>query len=250
MVTLTRNTLFNRLNSRELIIPYIDQALSKDEWPSSYQIQVDTRPHDSRVDDYFHPSSHCIPGPRKLQMMIDPRFRDKILVEKMSPTSMMTISYGSALHAILQTQLKMAGILTEEQIEVPLVNEDLHARGHMDFLLDHPNGNKYCVDIKTRNSRGFDNDRGPLPEWVAQLNCYMDWIGVDDAIVLVVESGYPFRMKEWHFKKSSNVIDPIYKKWRYVRGMIERGEEIMDMCCTPASLDKYCPARFLCWEGK
>lgn len=245
-----KNSLFKRLASRELITPYLVKALEDDKWPEQYNIPVDIRPHGTSYDDYFHPSVHALTPPRKLQMLLDERYRNhpEMVWEKMNATSIMTVSYGSAIHAIVQTQLKMAGLVTEDDIEVPLINEEIHARGNMDLRINHPNGKKYCVDIKTRNSRGFDNDTGPLDSWVAQLNCYMDWEGCEDAIVLVIESGYPFRMKEWHFKKDQKLIDSIYARWRFVRESIQQGREIQELCCAPSSLDKYCPARFFCWS--
>lgn len=249
-MALMGSSLFKRLANQEVLTPYLEKALEDDNWPDHYNIRVDTRPHDSKFDDYFHPSTHCLMSPRKLQMLLDPRYRndERMVWEKWSATSVMTVSYGSAIHAIIQTQMKMAGLITDDDIEVPLVNEEIHAKGHMDVRVEHFNGKRYCVDIKTRNSRAFDADRGPLASWVAQLNCYMDWEDCDDGIVLVIESGYPFRMKEWHIKRDYSVIDPIYARWNFVRESIKAGREIEELCCTPKSLDKYCPARFLCWE--
>lgn len=242
--------LFARLSQRELLTPYLEKAMLDDKWPNSYQVTVDSSPYTGFADGWFHPSTHCFSDERFLQMSVDPRYKDRLVPERMSLQSRMTIAMGSALHAVVQTQFLIAGMIREEDIEVSLVNEEVHGRGSMDFRIYHPNGKAYAVDIKTQNSRGFDMEHYPKKEWVGQLNCYMDWAGLDEAIVLVLESGFPYRFKEHHFSKDEQLLDEIYGRWTRVLEAVERGDEIREFCCTPATPSKGCPAWYICWgEG-
>jgi len=167
--------------------------------------------------------------------------------ERRSLSSQMTLSMGSAIHAIVQTQLKMAGLITQEDIEVPLKHPTLPARGNADWIIRHPNGTRILCDLKTQNPIGFNKETEPKASWVAQLSCYADWAGIDDCVVVVFMSGFPYQMKEFRFRKNQQVLDRTYTKWNLVLDAIQKDDPSGLACCTPAERWEYerCPVKGL-----
>lgn len=58
------DNILKRLESKELILPILENQMRANEWPESYQITVDSSPYYGKSDGYFHPSSHPLLHPR------------------------------------------------------------------------------------------------------------------------------------------------------------------------------------------
>jgi hypothetical protein len=241
-------SLIGSLASRDLILPYFETSILMENWPDEYNIKVDSRPYYGLGDGYFHPSTHALMGERQLYYLFHPGTRDKMVPERRSLISVMMLTMGSAIHAVLQTQMDMAGLIRNPKtdIEHEYRNDEHMVRGRIDWIVHHHNGMTIPVEFKTQNS--WDFKRNKEPEVARpQLNLGMDALGLDFGIVLVAERGGAFGMHEYHVDRDQELIDATYAKFDRVRAAIAANEEPR-YCCAPDSSEmKVCPARYECW---
>lgn len=239
--------MFNNLAQGQLVVPWLENALLSDTWPESYNIKIDSGEYYGKGDGYFHPSTHSLMGARELYYNFHPDHRDKIIRENRSLQSHMTLAMGSALHGVIQTQFQMAGMLTPENTEFEYVNVEHHVRGRIDFILDHPDGNQYPVELKTQNSYGFKKQDSIKPSWDAQLSLGLDNSGFDMGILLVMESGWPYSFKEFRVPRNDKLLSEIYSKFDYVRSCIEMNTPPKYCCVLGSKEMDNCAARYECW---
>jgi hypothetical protein len=99
----------------------------------------------------------------------------------------------------------------------------------------------------TQNSFGFKRQDTIKPSWDAQLSIALDHLGMDTGILLLVEAGWPYAMREFLVKRNDALLEEIYTKFAFVRECIER-DTPPEYCCNLDSDEmKKCPARFECW---
>lgn len=111
-------------------------------------------------------------------------------------------------------------------------------------------GEGFVPTHNTRNSRSFGFDKEILPSWDAQLSMGLYGTGHDEGILLVLESGYPYQMREYRVKRNDGLLKVIFDKFDYVRECIALNEP-PDYCCSPGSVEMdRCPARYSCWLAK
>ena len=241
-------SILSSLADRDLLLPYFRNAMLAQQWPDSYQVVIDSSPYYGHGDGMFHPSSHALMGARELYYRFHPDHRDKLLHEQRSVQSEMTLAMGSALHGIVQTQFQMAGLIkSADDVEVEYTIVEHHARGRVDFLVHHPDGCVYPVELKTQNSRSFDLQNQIKDTWDAQLSMGLYGTGYSTGILLVLESGYPYRMKEYLVDRNDRLLSDIFAKFDYVREAIATNTP-PEHCCPLDSIQmKACPARYECW---
>ena len=242
--------LLKRLSQKELLIPYLENSLIADNWPEKYTVEVDSSPYTGTGDGWFHPSSHALKDERWLYYNLHPDHKDNVIQERNTLQRALTLSMGSALHAVVQTQFLMAKLITKDDIEVPSKSEQHHARGSMDFRINHPNGHKYGIEFKTQNSRSFDLEQVPKATWVAQLNCYLDWNNLEEGIILVMESGFPYRMKEFHIVLDPKLLGEVYDRWDRVLEAIADNNPPQFCCALGSQTMDSCSHRNSCWLAK
>lgn len=242
-------SLLNSLAHRDLILPYFEAALLSGNWPTSYSVEIDSAPYYGAGDGYFHPSSHPMKGERELYYMMHPDYAGKLVAERPSLQREMAFSMGSALHGIMQTQMQMAGLITSpDDIEVEYVNHEHHVRGRIDWITHHPtNGSRLPVEFKTRTAFKFSSQKEPEPSWVAQLNLALDSQDCDLGILLMMESGFPYRCAEFQVKRDHELLDSIYSKFDRVREAVATSTPPQHCCPPDSDVMKACPARQVCW---
>lgn len=236
------------LAERELILPYIEMGMMIDEWPDEYIIKVDSSPYYGRGDGYFHPSTHPLMQPRQLYYMMHPDTRDKMVRPKETLNSRWTLAMGSALHAVVQTQLQMTGLVkSEANIEVEFIIKEHHVRGRIDMLVDHPDGNQYIVEMKTMLPYLFKNCRKMKPEWDAQMSLQEYARGVDQGVLLLMERGDRMNSREFFHHRNDELLDQIFDKFDSVRQAVANNEPPRHCCMPESSQMKGCRARYECW---
>lgn len=241
-------SILTSLADKDLLLPYFRNAMLAQQWPDNYQVTIDSSPYYGHGDGMFHPSSHALMGARELYYRFHPEHRDKLLHEQRSVQSEMTLAMGSALHGIVQTQFQMAGLIkSEADVEVEYTIVEHHARGRVDFLVHHPDGCVYPVELKTQNSRGFDMQTQIKDTWDAQLSMGLHGTGYATGILLVLESGYPYRMKEFLVERNDRLLSDIFAKFDYVRECIATNTPPEHCCPLDSITMKACPARYECW---
>jgi len=244
--------LFEKLSSDSLIAPYVEIALRKE--VAADQLIIPLPNHASKTDFLFHPSSHCYGDIRQLYYMLHPGYRDQLVERKRAGMDYLSLIQGTIMHCVIQTKLKEDGWITDDHIEVPMFSEEHHGTGHLDVLFpSNPiAGKDIPVDIKTASPENYSRMYSPSWSYRAQLNCYMDWGGWDEGVILVIEAGRPFRMKEFRVQRDELILHQIYSKWKKVREYIER-DEIPPICQVKESVCKIesttyknCSARQVC----
>jgi hypothetical protein len=218
-----------------------------DSWPEKYSIEIESSPYYGRGDGYFHPSTHALMDERLLFFIFHPETRDKMRWPRRDLSSQLTLAMGKSLHGVVQTQFQMAGLCGPDDIEVEYINRKHHVRGRADFLVHHPNGGDYLVEMKTQNARQFYRQETLKPEWDAQLSIALDTMGYEMGILLLVEAGYPFRMKELRVPRNDELLSQVYSKFDRVRQAIDLDLLPKPCCEINSKMMQSCPARFSCW---
>lgn len=227
-----------------------------DDWPDEFRVPI--RKHESHVDDWFHPSKHGLMPERLLYFDVNPA--TKILRKKRPETipSIMSPLLGTMLHHIVEEKLEASGMIPKSHIEIALVNEKLHGRGHLDFVFpNHPALNEdVVVDIKTAAPANFERLYYPYRNYIAQLNLYMDMYGeqtnqkINTGVLFFIEMGRPFRTKEFRVERDEELLADIYRRWENVRRHIALGTIPEVKCCdwNSATMGK-CPHVNVCRES-
>ena len=243
-------SILRSLADKDLLLPYFRNAMLAQKWPDTYQVTIDSGPYYGHGDGYFHPSTHGLVGARELYYRFHPDHRDKLIHEQRSIQSEMTLAMGSALHGVVQTQFQMAGLIrSPEHCEIEYVIKEHHVRGRVDFIADHPTEGRIPVELKTQNSRGFDMQTQIKETWDAQLSMGLHGTGYATGVLLVLESGYPYRMKEFRVNRNDELLSQIFAKFDYVRECIALNTP-PEHCCSLNSVQmQACPARFECWQA-
>lgn len=244
---MTYESILRSLANKELLLPYLENQILSGTWPDSYTVTIDSSPYYGSGDGYFHPSTHPLMGERQLYYMFHPETRDQMIREQTSLRREITLSVGTSIHAVIQTQFQMAGLVKPENIEVEYINADHHVRGRIDFIVDHPTGQTIPVELKTMTGRRFNQQTEIKPEWDAQLSLALDAVGQDTGVLLLVEVGYPYGIKEFKVPRNDKLLSEIYAKFARVREAIALNRPPL-YCCTLGSKElQSCPARFCCW---
>lgn len=242
-------------HGKQLLLPYLKNAMLAENWPSSYNIRIDSSPYygldeDGKPDGYFHPSSHGTTGERKLYYLFHKDHRGRLMFEHKTLQDEMTLSMGSALHGVLQTQFQMAGILRPENVEVEFIIEEHNVRGRTDMVIDHPTEGPIVTEFKTQNSRAFEWQSEMKDFWCIQLSLALYGLGHTRGVLLVLESGYPYRMREYQYDRDDELLAKVFAKFDYVREAIATNTP-PPHCCNKGSPEmKKCPARYECWLSK
>lgn len=275
--------ILRRLAMKQIIMPYLENAFHNDQWPDSYDIHVDSQAyygltdtegitHDVGVGDgYFHPSSHPLMPARELYYRFHPEYASKVVGERRTLTSHMTLAVGSAMHAVIQTQLHMAGVLhmgpenddwtkldhepdargrwvPENRYEWEYVDDEHKVRGRTDGgVLEVPDLGRVLFELKTQNSRAFSFQHELKPEWDNQTQLGMEYYDVDHGVLLLLEMGYPFSFREFPLTRRKHKVEEIWAKFDYVRECIAADTPPPCEHALGTAPAGKCPVSHICW---
>ncbi|MBF0934071.1 MAG: hypothetical protein HXK00_00325 [Abiotrophia defectiva] len=259
MVKFNIGNFLAKIENRQKILPHLEAAIVSNKWPESYQVEIDSSPYYGLTkpdgtkgvggsgDGYFHPSTHPLMGHRRLWLEFHPEFCKKKLPQRRTLSGEMTLAMGTAIHAIVQEQMVMAGILKRENIEYEYVNEEHMCRGRIDAIATIPGEGDIPVEFKTQNSFSFKKQDHIKESWDIQLSMGMDNSGHDHGVLMVLESGWPYNMKEFQVPRNDAKLSEVYEKFDSVRD--DLALDIMPKpCCEPGSgIMQECPFRYVCW---
>lgn len=196
----------------------------------------------------FHPSTHPLMSPRQLYYMFHPETRDKMVRERRTLRSEWTLTMGSALHAGIQTQMQMVGLLRPENTEKEFIIKDHHVRGRIDMVIDHPNGNQYLCEVKTMMPKLYKYCKKIKPEWDAQMSLQEYSQGMNQGVLVLVERGDGMSMREFFHKRNDALLTEIFDKFDMVRTCVENNTPPGHCCGMPDTKEmQKCPARHICW---
>lgn len=224
---LDRSKLVRNLANRSKLVPHLDKVIGEGDFEWTYR-------YESKGDDKaWHPSMHCTPSPHELyHIATNPE------PEKISSSLYKTFQVGHFWHQYLQhlilhklafcgpEAIERAGSTDWGKAGPP---EDWNwVNGHGDVApCEIPEHGQYLVDFKTMKSIDFKHSKCPAwtaAKWECQVNIYMDFFDLDQALILGILKDSPHDFKEFEFKRNQPLIDAIYEKWALVSLCIE--EEI------------------------
>lgn len=232
--------------NKEVITPYLEEALVKADWPEEYPVKVYNK--ERKFDGCFHPSSDTTAGELQLYYKFHPDWRPLLQEERISPTLQMTFQVGSAFHSIIQSMLIHLGFTSMDKVEVKFLNEERMVAGAVDVLeLTTPDGEKFLVDIKSTNQLPKE---APF-NYQMQLRVYQDNCpGAPDRMALLyIEKAYPHRIRTIEVEKDETELNKLYDKWSRVRVAIGNNDTSgLRTCCPGPGSNEYngCPARNFC----
>lgn len=171
-------------------------------------------------DDAMHPSSAWVCS-RELYARKKGDFKPSY-----SPDSAMTFLVGHFYHALVQHVLvDHLEIARPEDIEKEVIvkHNGWWGRGFIDVAHCDTSDGDYLIDLKTVNGIMFKAPNLPPNLWnkyFAQVQLYLDWEGVENAVLLCFEKDSPHRLKEYKIEHDQVFVDSIYERWdRLARGL-------------------------------
>ena len=206
-----------------ILVPYIDRYLAQGEFPDDLEMVLN---RNKASDPYFHPSGDCFTPPRNLYL------QKTGMETKPKPGAALrkTFDCGHLWHMYLQGIMQEMGFLTPENTEKPLLTTlegpygPFTAAGTADCVdVAIPQKGLWLVDIKTMRKDEFEAgaNKYTYMKWEAQVNCYMDWLGVDQAMILAISKDSPHTMREYKIVKRPELLEEIYERWSYTAKCLE-----------------------------
>lgn len=232
-IKLNKSNLVKNLVNRYKLVPLIENYIDKE---GDFEWSTEFKPKEG--DDAFHPSGDCLPSLYDLYWMA----KETGTHGAVSTSLRKSFGVGHYWHAYLQEIVTRAGWADESAIErrgtkiwkVRSSDEGEEplpyhwATGAGDIApIEIPTW-KGIVDIKTMNS--FDFKRNALPEWakykyIAQLNMYMDFFEEEEGMIFAVNKDSPHDFKEFMVRRDQQLIDSIYRKWKFVGEALDANYE-------------------------
>lgn len=228
-IKLSKHSMARKLVTKTKLAIHIDRAIEEAgdfEWTYEHTAK--------KGDNAWHPSGDCTLTPREL-------FDKATGVEEKQPIGAglrKTFQVGHFWHGYLQhvvvELLEYADWNAIERSGQKIWAEEngkpkpYHwCQGSADIApIKIPGQGEFLVDFKTMGS--FDFKRQELPDWSAakyecQMNIYMDFFNLDQAIIVAINKDSPHELKEFIFDRNQSLIDTIYNKWQYVGDCLENG---------------------------
>lgn len=244
------NALLQRMQDVEegnSLVSYLKAYLAKGVYVEAGGYYVEDK--EKKPDLCFHPSSDCLKCPRLL--FFEKIGDDRLEKPEWSVEQQVTFRIGHALHCMVQSWLVDMGrwpgfpkIVGEPEVPV----DEARIRGHVDVVMDFPDGVRRAIEIKSINARQFRQLREPLVKHKLQLEIYLYLLGLSEGIILYLEKDYPHEMAEFHVSAREPV--DVFTRWARVMDAIEADDiSVLEHGCQVGDrTHQKCPARAFCWE--
>lgn len=220
-IKLKKDAFVRNLVKGHKLANHIDKAIAEGEfeWEAKFGVKLG--------DDAFHPSSDCVPSVYSL-------YKTRTTESNgISGGLRKAFQVGHFWHAYIQwIVVERLGFATWDDVEVR--GETRWSEGPYGWATGSadiapcriPGVGDYLVDIKTMRASDFKQQG--LPSWCAekyecQVNVYMDWFDLDEALILCVSKDSPHEFKEFTFKRNPQLVDAIYQKWALAGDCIRSG---------------------------
>jgi hypothetical protein len=232
---------FTKAFSKTKLGYLLDKEIGKGDflWTFDYKPKLE--------DNGWHPSGHCTPTLSELyhyaanrevvKEYAEGEYPENIVQRKMEPSLAKIFVVGHFWHQYLQEICLRAGLCDKDSVErrgikswAPETNVRQpfnFATGSADICpMDIPGHGEYLIDFKTMGSHQF---RGNTPhaltmeKWECQLNVYMEFFGMDKAIILGINKDAPHDYKEFEFHRNDKLIHQIFYKWMLVSECLNEG---------------------------
>ncbi len=228
----------------EIFVPIFRSYLMEGNFPSFNIESRGWKENEREPDGWFHPSTHPTMDDRQLYYyMTEPT---RMIKEQFDSTSIMAMVAGTFWHAFIQMAGLDIGLITD--VEVGVEDETYRSRGSMDGLLSSGD----ALEIKTMALTKMGNITDVFtfmlkcPEYYAQAQEYLRMSGRDRMVVVLVNTAYPFEMREIHVPYNASAANETCRKYTKVLQAIA-DQRPPAACCMPKSKEsRACMARTVC----
>lgn len=210
-----------------ILVPHIEAYQRRAKFPERWEIEIRNF---KASDGHFHPSGDCFTPPRDLWF----QKKGMIIPSPISPALRRTFDCGHMWHGYIQAMLVEMGFVSADNVERYMVHPiqtqwgEAIGAGTGDLVdVQIPGEGSWLVDIKTMNANEFGAGANEYTflKWKAQVNCYMDWIGTDKAMILAVCKDSPHDFREYQIQKDPHLLAQIYDRWGFVAACLRRNIE-------------------------
>lgn len=246
----------NHLRKDEILVPHLIAYFANGEFPDEIPVMV----HPNKEEDNaFHPSSAT-----RCAREIFAAHAGDLVTRPHTAEQQLNFVIGHMYHALLQfVMVEGLGFCTWDEVEkeydfgwdkgandfdgklVTPNSNPYRVRGFADFArVAVPNQGEILVDVKTMNSRLFAQDNLPAntyDKYSSQVKHYLEFEGLERAIILCVSKDSPHRFKEIVIERDTDFVERNMDRLEDVVDAIAAGV-IPD--CTCADKDS-CPTRNL-----
>jgi len=112
-------------------------------------------------------------------------------------------------------------------------------------------GEGFVPTHNTMNTIAFgkldDTVESMKPEWKAQLSLALHNLGFSWGILLVMQSGWPYRFEEIRFDRDDKLLSEIFERFDRVAEHLALDTPPEPCCGYGSKTMKSCPARYVCW---
>jgi len=161
--------------------------------------------------------------------------------------SYLTLELGTYVHVMFQNLCQHAGVLHKR--EVAIIDRKLKIVGHADGILKL-GGEKYLLEIKTINDRGFTSLNAPKPEHKGQMTCYMKCLELNRGIIVYINKNtsllkeFLVEHDEAYFKTSCQS-----RIRKYLTAIEEKALPDKEGVSPSAFPCSYCPYSRVCFDN-
>lgn len=200
-----------------VLVPYIDSYLAAAKFPEEWHITI---PNTKKDDGHFHPSSDAFASPRDLYL----KHKQVTSSYPINAALRKTFDCGHMWHGYVENIVEEMGFVSHEDVERKVVatldgpHGPFTGAGTGDLVnVKIPGKGTWLVDIKTMRKDEFEAGANKFTymKWEAQVSCYMDWFGLDQAMILAICKDSPHAFREYKITKNAQVLGEIYERWSY-----------------------------------
>jgi len=247
------NKFAKNLRRGELLVPHLNNYFANAVFPDDIPISINMNKEE---DLAFHPSS-ALKCSRELYAML----AEELPHGKHALEAQKNFMIGHMYHGLFQWIIvEGLGFAEWDQIEkefdfgwdkskadfdgscVTESGNPYRVRGYLDVArCTIPNVGEYLVDIKTVNSRLYNQANLPystMEKYEAQVKLYLEFEDLPEAIILAIEKDSPHRFKEFRIQRDPDFVNDVVLRWESVVDAVALGE-LPDCTCG----DRTCPVK-------
>lgn len=236
--------LMSSARRQEIVLPAIRTYLFQANFPGFEVHMPGTAESKREPDGWFHPSTHpSWPARQLYYYLVAPEL---LVVEPMDLLGTMATTAGTFWHAFLQACLLDQGII--EAVEVEVEDEETGSRGSLDGRLNTGDG----WEFKTMNPMKMSRINTVVdfiercPDYYMQAIEYMRLSGYPRMVFTILNTSYPFDMKELIIPYERSEGERIREKYLIVRQAVADQRLPMPCCSMGSKMIETCPARLTC----
>jgi len=219
-----------------MLTPHIDRFLAdQSNLPAKWSLTIHNRKEKrdyGEADVRFSPSSDTLLTVEELVQ----KYTVGTPEEPVSAALRRTFDCGTMWHEYIENVLLEMKFIEESGLERYMIKKIerpsgiAYTSGLGDLVgVEIPGSGKWLVDVKTMNSRSFQNPfPGMMEKYIAQINLYGDWFEYDKLMILAIRKDSPHDFKEIIVPPNPELVESIYERWIEAYSQIKEYQANLD----------------------